>query len=71
MNVFLYEATFPRLTISNLLPTGLDSTGPKFPQIFVDRCDPRVEAQFTFADFLRGHLCLLAQLPQLTFADFH
>ena len=38
MNVLLYEATFPRLTISKLLPTL--SAG--FRKISADRCDPRV-----------------------------
>ena len=61
MNVLLYEATFPRLTISELLPTL--SAG--FRKISADRYDPRVcVSTYTclcgqiFVEPLCGHVCV-------------
>ena len=68
MNVLLYEATFPRLTISKLLPTL--SAG--FRKISADRCDPRVCVYiYIFVwNLCLDHTCKKREIPEIYLRNF-
>ena len=64
---------FPDWQFPTFFPQDSTRLVQRFPQIFVDRCDPRVDSTcggtIYFCWFFDR--TSMPQLPQLTFADFH